>query len=233
MGASAQPCLGTENVTDSLHTQASRDAQNALYVATERVRSGRHSKSLLLIGETKAHEAILRDLHRSTLKSGSLALWLEGFQSTSLPALLIPQIHQALLALSTMDSGNELAELGLRALAGFAKGLRAKYPDITCDVAEVPSPGIADNGDLDHDLAALLESTGHAATAAGAALVVFVNTSPSVPDEELSALLGALHRCAQQALPVLFVVAGSTTLSASIGRAKPYGERLFDVLHLN
>jgi len=56
----------------------------------------------------------------------------------------------------------------------------------------------ADNGDLEHDLQALLKATGAAAQSASAALAMFVDELQYVEEEELAALITALHRTAQR-----------------------------------
>lgn len=68
-----------------------------------------------------------------------------------------------------------LAVRALRALAGFAKGLKVSYADIEVGLDYEGEAGLADNGDLEHDLQELLESAGAAAKAAGTALVIFVD----------------------------------------------------------
>lgn len=69
-------------------------------------------------------------------------------------------------------------------------------------------PRLADNGDLEHDLYALLEQIGYAARKAGTAVVPFVDEMQYVAQRELAALIMALHRCAQRRLPVIPVGAG-------------------------
>jgi hypothetical protein len=117
---------------------------------------------------------------------------------------------------------------GLRALAGFVKGLRAKYSDIEVGLDFEAERGLADNGDLQHDLQALLEVTGQAARSAGTALVLFVDELQYVGEAELAALIMALHGIAQQNLPVMLVGSGLPQLRGQMGRAKSYAERLFD-----
>jgi hypothetical protein len=121
-----------------------------------------------------------------------------------------------------------LANRGLRALAGFAKSLKIKYADIEVGLDLEPEPGLADNGDLEHDLQALLESAGEAAREADTALAMFVDEMQYVSEEQLAALIVALHRTAQRSLPVILVGAGLPQLAGRMGRAKSYAERLFD-----
>ena len=71
----------------------------------------------------------------------------EAPEGRSLPAILAPQLRQALLRLSRNDQAKDLAQRALRALARFAKGLKVKYDDIEVGFDFDPEPGLADNGD--------------------------------------------------------------------------------------
>jgi hypothetical protein len=152
----------------------------------------------------------------------------EAPEGRSLPALLAPQLRLALLRLSRHEQAKDLATRALRGLAGFAKALKVKYQDIEVGVDFDPEPGLADNGDLEQDLLALLEAAGAAAQRAGTALVLFIDELQYVEEDQLAALITALHRCAQRRLPVVLVGAGLPQLRGQMGRAKSYSERLFD-----
>ena len=112
------------------------------------------------------------------------------------------ELRVALLRLSRNEQAKALGERALRALAGFAKALKVKYQDIEVGLDFEPEPGLADNGDLEHDLAALLEAVGAAAQRAGTALVLFIDELQYVKEDELAALITGLHRTAQRKLPV-------------------------------
>jgi hypothetical protein len=155
-------------------------------------------------------------------------LRVEAPESRSLPAILAPQLRQALLRLSRNEQAKDLAQRALRGLAGFVKALKVKYEDIEVGIDFDPEPGLADNGDLEHDLQALLEAAGAAAQRAGTALVMFVDEMQYVQEQELAAFITSLHRTAQRRLPVALVGAGLPQLPGRMGRAKSYAERLFD-----
>jgi len=153
---------------------------------------------------------------------------IEAPEGRSLPALLAPGLRLLLLRLRRNEPTRKPAERALRALAGFAKALKVKYPDIELGIDLPPEAGLADNGDLEQDLQALLEVAALAAQTAGSALVIFIDELQCVGEAELAALIMALHRCAQRRLPVTLVGAGLPQLRARIGEARSYAERLFD-----
>ena len=145
-----------------------------------------------------------------------------------MPALLAPQLRQALLRLSQVAAAKDLAVRGLRALAGFAGKLKVTFGDIEVGMDYAPEPGLADNGDLEHDLQALFEQVGLAAKAAHTALAIFVDELQYVEEAQLAALITAMHRTEQRQLPVVLVGAGLPQLRGRMGNAKSYAERLFD-----
>ena len=160
--------------------------------------------------------------------AGIQTMRVEAPENRSLPALLAPQLRQALLRLSRIEQAKDLAQRALRGLAGFARALKVKYGDIEVGIDFEPEPGLADNGDLEHDLQALLEVAGQAAQRAGTALVMYIDEMQYVREEELAALITALHRPAPSPLPITLVGAGLPQLRGRMGRAKSYAERLFD-----
>ena len=198
-------------------------------VVVERVRLGLPTKSLLMVGLRGVGKTVLLDRVRDeTEATGIQTVRIEAPENRSLPALLAPELRQALLRLSRNEQAKDLSQRALRGLAGFAKALKVKYHDIEVGFDFDPEPGLADNGDLEHDLQALLEAAGAAAQKAGTALVLFIDELQYVTEEELAALIMALHRTAQRRVPVVLIGAGLPQLRGQMGRAKSYAERLFD-----
>ena len=209
---------------------AGRDElRESVRVAIERVRRGLPTKSLILLGLLGVGKTVLLDRMRDDAeKQGIQTLRVEAPEGRSLPAILAPQLRQALLRLSRNEKAKDLAHRSLRALTGFARSLKVKYADIEVGFDFAPEPGLADNGDLEHDLQALLETAADAAKAAGTALAIFVDELQYVKEEELGALITALHRTAQRSLPVILIDAGLPQLRGRLGQAKSYAERLFE-----
>lgn len=209
---------------------AGRDElRESVRIALERVRRGLPSKSVLMVGLRGVGKTVLLDRMREDAEAAGLhTVRVEAPEGRSLPAMLAPQLRVALLRLSGHEQAKDFATRALRGLAGFAKALKVKYHDIEVGLDFEPEPGLADNGDLEHDLQALLEAVGAAAQKADTALVLFIDELQYVAEEQLAALITALHRCAQRRLPVVLVGAGLPQLRGQMGRAKSYAERLFD-----
>ncbi len=205
------------------------EVREKIRVATERVRRGLPAKSVLMVGLRGVGKTVLLDRMRDDAEgAGMQTVRIEAPENRSLPALLAPQLRQALLRLSRIEAARELAQRGLRALAGFAKSLKVTYGDIEVGLDLEAEPGLADNGDLEHDLQDLFEAAGRAVLEAKTALILFIDELQYVEEEQLAALITALHRAAQQRLPILLVGAGLPQLRGRMGRAKSYAERLFD-----
>jgi len=184
---------------------------------------------MMLVGLRGVGKTVLLDQIRKDAEAAGLqTVRIEAPENRSLPALLAPSLRLALLHLSRKGAAKDYAIRGLRALAGFASKLKVTYADIEVGLDYDPEPGLADNGDLEGDLTALLQQVGMAAKAAGTAVVIFIDELQYVKEPQMAALISALHRCAQEQLPVTVVGAGLPQLRGRMGEAKSYAERLFD-----
>jgi len=201
----------------------------AVKVCIERLRRGRTAKSVMMMGLRGVGKTVLLDQMRKDAESeGIHTVRIEAPENRSLPAMLAPQLRLALLRLSRIEASKDYAIRGLRALAGFAGKLKVTYRDIEVGLDYEPEPGLADNGDLEGDLTALLEQVGTAAQGAGTVVMMFLDELQYVHQDQMAALISALHRCSQLQLPVAAVGAGLPQLIGQMGKAKSYAERLFD-----
>ena len=201
----------------------------AARIALARTRIGRPCKSTLMVGLRGVGKTVLLDRMREDAEAqGMYALAVEAPETRSLPSILAPQLRQALLRLSRKEAARHLAQRGLRALAGFASALKAKYQDIEVGLDLEPEPGLADNGDLETDLQDLLQAVGEAARADRNCVALFVDELQYVAEDQLAALIAALHRAAQRQLPMTMIGAGLPQVRGRTGRAKSYAERLFE-----
>ncbi len=160
-------------------------------------------------------------------EAGLRTVSVEAIEGRSLPAVLAPALRRALLALSRVERARGAARRGLQALAGFVGAVRVNYGDLEVRLDVEPEAGLADNGNLDQDLTALMLEVGATARAAETSLCLFGDELQYVEEDELSALITALHIAAQRRSPIVLLGAGLPQLRARMGRAKSYAERLF------
>ena len=198
-------------------------------IALERSRIGRPGRSIIMVGLRGVGKTVLLDrILADAEKRGISTLRIEAPENRSLPSTLAPKLRLALLRLSNREAAKQLAQRALRGLAGFVGALKVKYQDIEVGLDFEPEPGLADNGDLEADLQDLFEAVGAAAKADGTCVALFVDEIQYVREDELAALITALHRTSQRELPVVMVGAGLPQIRGRLGSAKSYAERLFD-----
>lgn len=196
-------------------------------VALARISAGRPARSLILYGLRGVGKTVLLTTMRNSAEAlGMTTVAIEAPENRSLPGVLIPPLRAALLRLDRVRRAGEGISRALRALAGFAK-LKTKYADIEVSLEIDAEPGLADSGDLESDLADLIIAIGETASERRTAVVLAVDELQYVPEQQLAALIMALHRASQRTLPVTLLGAGLPPLLAQMGEAKSYAERLF------
>lgn len=197
-------------------------------VALDRIRAGRAARPSILYGLRGVGKTVLLSAMRDAAEGeGMTAVTIEAPENRSLPGILVPALRAALLRLDRMKQAGEGVKRALRALAGFAK-LKLKYDDLEVALDFAPEPGLADSGDLDADLADLIVAVGEGARERSSALILVIDELQYVPEEQLAALISALHRASQKQLPITMLAAGLPQLLGQMGRAKSYAERLFE-----
>ncbi len=88
--------------------------------------------------------------------------------------------------------------------------------------------GLADRGDLQHDLTDLLVAVGEAAQDQDRGVVLLFDEVQFMNSTQLEAVISALHKTVQRALPITMVGAGLPQIAELAGDAKSYAERLFE-----
>ena len=196
-------------------------------VALDRIRAGRHAKHHMLIGLRGVGKTVLLDrLHRRAADRGFASVKIEAPEGAPLPALLVPQLRSALLRLDRGKAALAGARKALGALRNFASAFKLKFGELEASI-EPGEAGVADSGDLDHDLAQLLDAVGVAAAERETAFTLFIDEVQYLRERELGALIGAFHRASQSERPVALIGAGLPQITGLMGDAKSYSERMF------
>jgi len=203
-------------------------------IALDRIRDGRAARSFILYGLRGVGKTVL--LNKVSLESearGFAVVNIEAPEDRTLPGILVPALRATLLRFSRIKAVKTGFARALRALASFAKTLKVKYEDIEFGLDIEVERGLADSGDLESDLADLLSTIGEAAEARKLGFVLAIDELQYVAEQQLAALIFALHRTSQRQLPVTMLAAGLPQLVGQCGRAKSYAERLFEFVFID
>lgn len=120
-------------------------------------------------------------------------------------------------------------ERGRRAAAVLSSFSLKVEPDgsLTTGLDVEPATGVADSGDLDRDLTDLFVALGEAAREQGSGVVFLLDEMQDLQQQELAAIVAAVHKTVQRVLPLTVVGAGLPQLPRLAVEAKSYAERLF------
>jgi hypothetical protein len=195
-------------------------------IALHRIRDGRPEKSQMLLGLRGVGKTVLLNrIGQIAQDLGYLIVKIEAPEGQRLAAYLAPALKGTLLHLSRSEKAKDLATQGLGALRGFASAFKVSIGEFEIGVSESP---VADTGNLEIDLAALLVSVGRAARADDASVVILVDEIQYLTQEDLRALIVAFHMISQEGLPIVMFGGGLPQVAGLAGDAKSYAERLFD-----
>lgn len=198
-------------------------------IALDRCRNGLSSRGFLFVGLRGVGKTVLLTrMSQEAEANGFVIVSIETPEKRSLPALLIPALRSALLKLNRMAGLEETGKRALRVLGSFVGAMKIKYSDVEFGLDLGKEEGVADSGDLEHDLVSLLMEAGHAAKNRKTALVLFIDEIQYLEEEQFAALIMALHTCTQHQLPVILIGAGLPQLVGQAGKAKSYAERFFE-----
>ena len=201
----------------------------AAAVALDRIKEGLSARSLVMYGLRGVGKTVLLNQMRLDAEAnGTVTVPIEAPEGRSLPAILLPSLRSSMIRVSRSEATKSGIKRILGILASFAKAFRMKYEDIEFSIDIEPEEGIADSGDLEHDLTELLQVIGELAKSRGVVVSIFIDELQYVAEEQLAALITALHSANQHRLPITLFAAGLPQLLGLLGKAKSYAERLFD-----
>ncbi|MBS0558817.1 MAG: ATP-binding protein [Proteobacteria bacterium] len=196
-------------------------------VTLERMAAGRFSKSMIIIGLRGVGKTVLLNRFRESARERGYAdAYVEAHEQKLLPELLVPELRRIILELDRLGAVEQTVKRALRGLRGFMSAFKLSYAGF--DLGIDPLHGEADSGDLEADLPSLFALLGEAARSRGRLVSIFVDEVQYLSETDMSALIMALHRTAQQNLPVTMLAAGLPQVVGLTGRSKSYSERLFD-----
>jgi hypothetical protein len=189
-----------------------------------RTKAGRSPKSLMILGLRGVGKTVLlNEFEKIAEAEGCQTALVEAVAKQRLADLLTPQLQRILLKLNRLQKlGHELQRaFGL--LRGFASIFAVKVGELEFGVSKEQV-----TGDFSLDLTDLLVAIGEAAKARNTVVAILIDELQYLVEDDLSALIAALHKISQRRLPLVFFGAGLPQLAKLAGDAKSYAERLFE-----
>lgn len=194
--------------------------------ALKRTQIGKHARSQMLLGlRGTGKTVLLNTIENAAEENGYLTSVIEAPEEKPLAELLYPKMQQVLRKLSLIENAKEKTHHAMKALRSFAGVFKIQIGDLSVSVD--PEPGLADSGYLEYDLPDMFVAIGAAAKAAGKGWCLLIDEVQYLREQELAALIVAIHKIGQKQLPVIFFGAGLPQLAGLSGDAKSYAERLF------
>lgn len=193
-----------------------------------RIRTGRSEKSLLLTGLRGVGKTVLlNEIQRLASATGFLTIEIEAHEGKRLGSLLAPSLRRLLYDLDRLAGAVDKVKRGLAVLRGFISAVKVSVGDVDIGMDIEPERGVADSGDLEIDLPNLLVAVAEAAAERNSAVALLIDEVQYFNQNELSALIMAMHKVQQRQLPLVLVGAGLPILPGLAGESKSYAERLF------
>lgn len=205
-----------------------RDEQiDAFDVLLHRLELGRPQQSMIITGLRGVGKTVLLGaLRDKALERGWITVDAEVSKNSDFADRMARYARRALFELSRKERWRERG----RAAAAVVKSFTLTFNldgSLAAALDADPAKGRADSGDLADDMTDLLVALGEAAEETGTGVVFLFDEIQYLSVEQFEALIAALHKTVQRALPITFVGAGLPQIPKLAGEAKSYSERLF------
>lgn len=202
--------------------------------ALERVKRGRHAKSLMVLGLRGVGKTVLlNEIAKQAAGRGYLTEMVEARDGEDLRQMLQQAMRRLLLALDRGEQAVEAVKKGLRVLRSFLGSVTVSAGGVDISLDVDPEVGLADSGQLEADVTDLVLATARAAEAVKRPVALLIDELQYVSKAELATLIRAMHAVNQAGLPLVLFGAGLPQLAGQAGEAKSYAERLFEFPRLD
>lgn len=186
----------------------------------------RAEKSMLLNGLRGVGKTVLLNHMRHLAEQqGYKTVFMEAQAGRPLAVALAPYLRSVLYDLDLMAQAGQKLKRALQVLRNFIGVIKIDMGDF--GIGLEPLPGKADSGILTVDLPELLLAVAEAAEEKKTGVALFIDELQLVAEEELEALIVAMHKLQQVQAPLVLVAAGLPNVRKKAGNAKTYAERLF------
>lgn len=188
---------------------------------------GRYEKGLMLIGLRGVGKTVLlKHLAEAARREKIVPVTVEVRNSKNDMEELSLRLREAL---SLIDFGCKMkakVHYAFSVLRNFVKTFSLNIGDFGLSVET--APGVAGSGNMEFDLSEVLLACAQAAKESDTAIGLYVDEFQNLELPAMRGMIVALHRAAQEALPLYLVGSGLPSIRGLVGKSKTYAERMFN-----
>ncbi len=210
-----------------------RDDQLSTFdVLLARLQHGYTEQSMIITGLRGVGKTVLLGEFREKAEGlGWVAVEAEVAKHADLGVRAAQLARRALLHVAPKARWKDRARRAAGVLKSFTLTVSSEGA-LTAGLDVEPVEGVADSGELAEDLSDLFVALGEAARDHDTGVVFLFDEIQFLSPPHFEALIAALHKTVQRALPVTLVGAGLPQIPRLAGEAKSYAERLFKFPHI-
>lgn len=199
------------------------------------IAAGYQARSVVYFGlRGVGKTVILNAIEQQGEDLGALVKYIEVEEQKGMVRALSSACNSFVLALNRDASRKAKWQKAVAILKSFT--LKWNPADNSLELGmeeDIPRSAAASSGDLSSDLTELLVALGGYASESKVAICFCLDELQYAREEELEALITALHRCNQLGLPVVMFCAGLPIIRKTLGDSKSYGEHLFEFIEID
>lgn len=206
-----------------------KDQLESFDLLLARIEKGRSEQSMIVSGLRGVGKTVLLGLFRQKALARDwvvVELEVSKHDDTEFRRDIAVRMRSALLELSPRVRWTERARHAAAVLKSFSISVDP-MGTWTAGLDVQAAEGFADHLDLTLDLTDLFLAVGETAKEHGKGVVLLFDEVQFLKPSQLEALIQALHKMVQRALPITMVAAGLPQIAELAGDAKSYAERLF------
>ena len=205
------------------------DELETFEVLLSRLGAGRSEQSLIIVGLRGVGKTVLLGEFRQIAEDEQwrvVEIEVAKWDDNQFRRVLGREVRKVLHGIAPREKWTDRTKRAAGLLRSFTMGVDPEGK-ITLGLGGGPIEGSADSGVLDADLTDLFIGIGEAAKERQTGVVLLLDEIHYLGREQMEALIAAMHKTVQRALPITMAAAGLPQIHELVGEAKTYAERLF------
>jgi hypothetical protein len=195
-------------------------------VVALRTKLHRAERGLMLIGPRGVGKTVLlKCLSEHARENGIIPVISEIRNDKSDLEDLAQKLKEALYTLDFKCKVKSYIQEAFSVLGNFVRKFSLNIGDVGVSVEL--HRGLGESGNMELDLSQVLLSAARAAKAASTAIGLYIDELQNLDEEAMRGIIVALHRSAQELLPLYMIGSGLPTIRTLVGKSKTYAERMF------